>query len=293
MGIDQMGAFNVVIIKERLPDGRQAVIHLEEIYSDDPFGRCGELMDQYGVAVCVVEINPNFNDAHRFAKKFPGRVFLCNSFGSLPDDMVRWGDAPKLDVSDRRTDDDSRTRYTVKTDQYRCMQTSMARFTGKVPGCLWPDPQELQQDVIDKGIVKRLPVAPRAFLHFTKTALVSEKDPETNQFKRSVRKVGLDPHFSYSNQLCDVAWARAHGTGTFILPDTTNPAQERREKAAGMNLPGLPTEVIGMMEGPLAGEVCGRCEAFRKDQQICVARNLLVKRNDPGCPFFIADEYAR
>ncbi|MEP6967194.1 MAG: hypothetical protein ABI906_03860, partial [Pseudomonadota bacterium] len=31
MGIDQMGNFNVVVIKERLPDGRHAVIHLEEI----------------------------------------------------------------------------------------------------------------------------------------------------------------------------------------------------------------------------------------------------------------------
>jgi phage terminase large subunit GpA-like protein len=40
MGIDQMGQHNVVVIKERLPDGRQAVIHLEEIYSDDPFARC-------------------------------------------------------------------------------------------------------------------------------------------------------------------------------------------------------------------------------------------------------------
>jgi len=37
MGIDQMGAFNVVIIKAALGDGRQAVIHVEEIYSEDPF----------------------------------------------------------------------------------------------------------------------------------------------------------------------------------------------------------------------------------------------------------------
>jgi hypothetical protein len=30
-GIDQMGHYNVMIIKERLPDGRQAVVHLEYV----------------------------------------------------------------------------------------------------------------------------------------------------------------------------------------------------------------------------------------------------------------------
>ena len=103
MGIDQMGNFNVVMIKERLPDGRQAVVHVEEIYAEDPFMRCSELMELYGVAVAVAEINPNYNDAKRFANRHPGKVFICNSFGNLAEGMIRWGDAPKLDVSDRRT----------------------------------------------------------------------------------------------------------------------------------------------------------------------------------------------
>lgn len=45
MGIDQMGAFNLVIIKERLPDNRQAVVHVEAIYHEDPFARCDELVE--------------------------------------------------------------------------------------------------------------------------------------------------------------------------------------------------------------------------------------------------------
>ncbi|MCK9544764.1 MAG: phage terminase large subunit family protein, partial [Novosphingobium sp.] len=69
MGIDQMGNYNVVIIKERLEDGRQAVIHVEEIYSEDPFSRCDELMEAFGVQCCVVEINPNYNDAKKFANR--------------------------------------------------------------------------------------------------------------------------------------------------------------------------------------------------------------------------------
>ena len=301
MGIDQMGAFNVVVLKERLPDGRQAVIHLEEIYADDPFDRCDELMVSYGVHACVVEINPNFNCANRFAKRHPGKVFLCDGFGSLDGDMVKWGDAPKLDVSERRTDEDSRTRYTVKTDQFKCMQTSMARFTGKDPICLFPDPQELVQEVIDKGIKQTLPIAPRAFLHFTKTALVSvkvisagETEATTNKYKRVVKKVGIDPHFSYANELCDVAWARAHGTATFILPPIEHAEAERIAKAEVMEMHGLPTEVVGMMDALPPG-VCGRCTAYpMTDIPLpagqCALRNMIVQARDVECPLYIQRE---
>ena len=289
MGIDQMGNYNVVVIKERLPDGRQAVIHLEEIYSEDPFARCDELMKAYGIAVCVVEINPNYNDAKRFANRHKGKVFICNGFGALPDEMVKWGDAPKLDVSERRTDEEERDRYTVRTDQFKCMQTSMARFTAKVPLCLFPDPQGLVQEVIDKGIKQMAAVAPRAFTHFTKTALVAEKDEETNQYKRVVKKIGIDPHFSYANELCDVAWARAHGTSTFFLPQGPTGEQEKRDRAAEQGMPGLPTGVVAMLEDqPPPGDVCGRCIGY--ESGVCSERDITVQPRDPGCPFFVRKE---
>jgi hypothetical protein len=289
MGIDQMGNFNVCVIKERMPDGRQAVIHLEEIYSDDPFKRCDELMQIYGVAVCVVEINPNYNDAKRFANRHRGKVFICNSFGSLLEDMVRWGDTPNPDISDRRTDEDERDRFTVRIDQFKCMQTSMARFTAKEPVCLFPDPQELAQEVLEKGVRMMAAVAPRAFHHFTKTALVAEKDAETNQYKRVVKKVGIDPHFSYANLLCDVAWARAHGTATFLLPAPKEPKQlELREKLE-KRMPGLPKGVLDMVETKPAGEICGNCEGYDPERgDYCKERQMLVRAKDPGCWMFVA-----
>lgn len=300
MGIDQMGNFNVVIVKERLPDGRQAVIHVEEIYHEDPFARCSELMDDLGVAVCVVEINPNFNDAHRFANRHPGKVFLCNGFGELPDDMVKWGDAPKLDVSERRTDEDSRTRYTVKADQFKCMQTSFARFTSNPPTCLWPDPNDLEQEVLEHGVKQRALIAPRAFEHFTKTALVVEKvndvggqEASTNKYKRVVRKIKVDPHFSYANQLCDVAWARSHGTATFIIPDVGNVTDDRRTTAEAMGLHGLPEAVAALLEPLPAGEICGRCyEAPMEPEGVpetffCEHRNFQVRSSQPGCPEWV------
>jgi hypothetical protein len=32
-------------------------------------------MREFRVSVCAVEANPNFNEAHRFAHEFPGKVF--------------------------------------------------------------------------------------------------------------------------------------------------------------------------------------------------------------------------
>lgn len=285
MGIDQMGNFNVVVIKERLPDGRQAVIHVEEVYSADPFDRCDELMEAFGVAVCVVEINPNYNDAKRFANRHRGRVFICDSFGKVVEGMVTWGDAPKLDTSERRTDEDERDRYTLRMDQYKCMQVSMARMVKQL--CLFPDPQGLVQDVVEKGKTQTMAVLPRAFHHFTKTALVAEKDDETNQYKRSVKKVGIDPHFSYANMLCDVAWSRSHGTATFIIPEGGSVQQELKSEAEAMNMHGLPTAVAGMMEELPAG-VCGRCSAFNPETGLCDDRQLIVGPKDVACVLFVA-----
>jgi hypothetical protein len=283
MGIDQMGNFNVHVIKERLPDGRQATIHVEETYSADPFARSSELMEMFGIAVCVVEINPNYNDAKKFANRHKGRVFICDSFGKVAEGMIQWGDAPKLDTSERRTDEESRDRYTLRMDQYKCMQVSMARLTSAA--CLFPDPQGLVQEVVEKGVKQLAAVLPRAFHHFTKTALVAEKDDETNKFTRVVKKVGIDPHFSYANMLCDVAWARAHGTSTFILP--TSPEVPQVQKNLEQSMPGLAPQIIQLVQEPLVGVVCGRCTSFDPDASRCVERGFRVLPKDAGCPIFI------
>lgn len=287
MGIDQMGNFNVHVIKERMPDGRQAVVHVEETYGADPFARSSELMDLYDVAVCVVEINPNYNDAKKFANRHKGRVFICDSFGTLKEDMIIWGDAPKLNATDRRTDEEARDRYTLRMDQYKCMQVAMARFTATDPLCVFPDPQGLVQEVVEKGQRQTVAVLPRAFHHFTKTALIAEKDEETNQFKRSVKKVGIDPHFSYANMLCDVAWSRSHGTATFLIPDGGSHVADMKTKAEAMEMHGLPTAVASMMESLPAG-VCGRCSARNPETGMCEDRQLMVGERDTACVLFVA-----
>lgn len=287
MGIDQMGSFNVAIVKERLPDGRQAVVHAEAIFNDDPFERCAELMELYSVAVCVVEQLPNANDARRFANRFRGRVFLAGYSGDAKADMIVWGDA--ISRSDRKTAEEDRSRYSVVLQQYKAMQAALFRV--KNLHCLFPPPAERVQEVIDKGERRRIPVLEWVFLHLTKTALVVEEDEETRARKPLVKKVGLDPHFAFANMLCDVAWSRAHGTGMLILPE--NPAfagpQTETAKRVAESMPGLPRQVVEILDSLPPG-VCGRCSAFVEGQ--CTARGFSVGEKDAACPLFVAKERA-
>lgn len=277
MGIDQMGAHNVAIICERIPSGHMAVIHVEEVYDPDPFARCDDLMDFYGVSVCCVETLPNYNDAKRFAGRHPGKVFLAN-YAEIRDDMLRWGDSVPS-VLDRKTSEEDRDRYTVTLDQYKCMQVAMKRIQNRV--CVFPDPCGLVQEVVDKGIRKTVAVLrERAFVHFTRTALVADMDDEERKYKRRVVKVGMDPHFSYAYMLMNVAWARSHGTTMFINPPD---AQSIPDAPIGRDLPGMPSSVVKMMDLPPS--CCGKCACYADGT--CSDRGYLVNPTDPSCLIFV------
>lgn len=292
MGLDQMGSFIVAVIKERLPDGRQAVVHLEYIYraptKDDPdaspWDRCDELMDAYGIQCCVVETLPNYDSAKSFARRHDGKVFLAG-YGNMDGDMLRWGDTPKLDSSDRRTDENLRDRFTVTLDQYKCMQVSMARFQKRL--CLFPDPSALVQEVLEKGKRRMAEVCKEyAFFHFTRTALVAEKDEEEKKFKRRVVKVGIDPHTSYANMLCDVAWARAYGTNMFILPVP----EKVTETSVQAVLERYTPKVADVLEDlKVNDDTCGKCISFHRQESLCTERDSIkVREMDRGCPLFIS-----
>lgn len=291
-GIDQMGSFNAIIIKERLPDGRQAVVHVEAIFNDDPFERCSELMDQFGVAVCVVEQLPNVNDARRFANRHSGRVFLAG-YADLRDDQMQWGD--QISRSDNRTNEEDRTRFTVTLNQYKCMQTALYRIKNR--HCLFPDPDALEQDVIDGGVKKRIKLLRDwVFFHFTKTALVvdtgdssapgkaAKHDVEARKVRTKVVKVGIDPHYSYANMLCDVAWARAHGTSTFIMPDPVQPEGMPKEPPRAVKIPssaGSALEEIKIQQ--MADDTCGKCRFRNPENDFCSELQATVRPSDPGC----------
>lgn len=282
MGIDQMGGWNAVIIKRRLPDGRQAVVHAAALYGEDAFDQTAELIERYGVAYAVVEQLPNVNDARRLANRFPGRVYLAG-YADLRDDMMVWGD--DMSRSDRRTAREDRSRYTVSISQYKAMQRALYRL--RDAECLWPDPMALEQDVEVNGGMRRLPIVRDVVWdHYTKTALVVEQDADTRKPRPKVRKVGLDPHFAFATMLCDIAWARDAGGTTFVLPQGQGgpPALEQPGAGALLTAPGLPPGIQALVTPP-AANTCGACASFRDG--LCAARNLRVGPADPGCMLYV------
>ncbi len=290
MGVDQMGGYNAVIVKRRLPDGRQAVAHVEAIYGNDAFARLDPLMARFGVRYCVIEQLPNVNEARAFANRFAGRVYLAG-YADLRDDMMVWGD--DLSASDRRTAAEDRSRFTVTLSQYKAMQRTLMRL--RDAECLWPDPAALEQAYkADNGEDRFGPVArDLAWVHYTKTALVVEHDPDTRKPRARVKKVGIDPHFAFATMLCDVAWSRDAG-GTMFLLDSGAPAEARMSQP-GAGAPGaagtvsaahgLPPAVRQMMEsGPPPG-TCGACASFREG--MCEARGFGTRASNPACDLYV------
>jgi hypothetical protein len=213
----------------------------------------------------------------------------------MNDEMLRWGDAPRLDSSDRRTDADARDRYTVTLDQYKVMSWALAKMVKRM--VLFPDPAALIQEIIDKGVHRMSAVCKElAFLHFTKVALIAEQDEEQKKFIRKVVKVGIDPHTAYAYYLGCVAMARAFGTGQFILPaGSGSERDEKKAESAARGMPGLPTGVTNLIlagadkrAAVVAGEVCGNCTAYSDGQ--CMERHFGVGASDPGCPVFVQKE---
>jgi Phage terminase large subunit (GpA) len=292
MGLDQMGNFIVATIGERMPDGRLAIIHLEYIFISptaenpdaSPWDRADELMAAFGVQVCVVETLPNYDSAKSFARRHDGKVFLA-SYGNMDGEMLQWGDTIKLNSSENRTDEELRDRFTVRLDQYKVMQLALGRIQKKMT--LFPDPDGLVQEVLEKGKRRMAAVCKEyAFFHFTRTALVAEKDEEEKKFKRRVVKVGIDPHTSYAYMLLVVAWARAHGTSMFILPQEQEPVTEVVGKTLS-KIPVIAQSVAQVQQ--FMGDTCGRC-IFRDDANrgFCSELEALTMERDPGCMMFQA-----
>lgn len=86
MGIDQ-GKMNHIVVVEFLMDGRGAAQDLnasayakilwEGKLPGDDFSTLDPLMREWQVRACVIDADPQINDARRFARRFPGYVYLC------------------------------------------------------------------------------------------------------------------------------------------------------------------------------------------------------------------------
>ncbi len=289
MGIDQMGQENYVVIKAKVDD-RMRLLHLEIIQSADPWQRCVELMHEYRVRHAVVESLPNFNEAHRFARALDGRVFLA-SYQDHADEILQWGDRLRDSASARPSDDAIRTPWTVSIDQYKMMSWSLSKWPlGEVET---PDSRTLQQTIRTRQGVRTVMICQELFwLHLQRVALVTEdisgKEDERRR-RRTVKKIGIDPHFAFANMLCDVAWTRAYGTSRMLWGNARG-KDEDSEPAKPSPFRQQIAEFYPELDFLMHHQstlTCGDCANFDRDRDWCTYRNFGVKAEQPQCEMYI------
>lgn len=285
LGIDNMASFSTVLVLKRLPTGHVAVVHAENIYMDEPYDRCCELMDAFNITIAVTELLPNANSARVFSNRYnarrSGSVFIAG-YGELRDAAMSWGDDP-MNRSERHTDPADRTRWTVVLNQFRCMMSALYRVRDKE--IVFADPALLEQNIqTETGEWRRTPILDVVFKAFTRTALVVTDDPETRKKRAKVVKLGADPHQSYALMLACVGLSRSFGGTSWILPEgpaLKTPLAERMAE----RMPGLPMPVLRMVDDVPDG-TCGRCSSMNKATGECVLRQLRVVASQPSCSLF-------
>lgn len=168
--------------------------------------------------------------------------------------------------------------------------------------CLFPNPDALVQEIRIKNARKPMAILREvAFLHFQRTALVTERPDEAEKkYRARVVKVGIDPHFSFANMLCDVAWSRAYGASTFLFPEEVAGRGESgmstsTRTPASQLLPGAPTFLAALVEeinDHQSIPTCGGCSYYPFTDEgpaasgHCPIQNATVRSKDPGCPLY-------
>jgi len=218
MGIDQGAGYCFVIIADQY-DGKKRIRHIELIEQNNPiywengakvspYKRCGELMDEYNVRVCVTDAMPNVNDALHFARAYPRRVFLAY-YTQASKDIVQWGDKTKHKPTHIKAGPLLKFKHTCTLGRFQSLGISLGAWgAGDV---ILPPPQQLVQIAADESTGQLTPQEPafRLFSHLCRLIkrfrIVSE---ETGVGKDEWIFSGGDPHLAHAWNYCNVSLER-------------------------------------------------------------------------------------
>lgn len=123
MGIDQGDKLSIGIIRcDRKREGeRTRLVHFEEYRdpskADGGWERAAELMELFGIQLCVTDAGPDSASAHRFAKKFPGRVLCCRFAEGQPVEVRTPSDVEKRSSGDIRGRVDANERFDITVER--------------------------------------------------------------------------------------------------------------------------------------------------------------------------------
>lgn len=196
MGVDQ-GTWNYVTICEwKLPQNSVFDIHQHSRpkvrwagkFHENDWHILYELMGEWQVLGCVLDADPNIGEARRFARNFPGYVWLCR---------YRSGQtAREIAISD---DDTGAPMATV--DRTNFLSTSLGRFKYD------PARIELPQDIPDEWRKH----ATNLVRTYEKAGTEKEKKEGTTQNVATFKNIGPD-HFAHSLNYAEIALPLSAGT---------------------------------------------------------------------------------
>lgn len=227
--------YGILTIKTRSANGKYRTVHAEVVRpmrgeeDDSWWGRVAYLMRRYDVRLMVVDEAPEFTASHRFANRFPGRVYLANY--QLPDNaprIVAWEDLT-LDADTKQLGDTA-FRHRVSISRTRCLHWSVHRWKNRaneIPNLdtlLQELPHQQGKPYFSNHLRVGTP-APAAIGriiqdHCTRFVFkdVIESDPKyAEKLKLGERKfvaehVGSSPDFAHSDLYANVALDRISST---------------------------------------------------------------------------------
>lgn len=239
MGVDCQAGYLVAVIKQQASDapeeanpgprGKFRTVHIEVVYQgspkrvgNDPWRRLAELMDEYDVSVCVIDHEPHYNEALRFANAFRGRVWLAH-YGAGP--LVSWGDdvaRKKKKVPDGETGRAGRQGVTI--NNIKGFRWSLGRWKQRMnevpkPGELWqtlPRTSEGRAEfsaMLATGQWAPVDLALTYLWHQRCVVITNELASDREAVAQGKSKwirihVETDPHFAHANLYADFALDR-------------------------------------------------------------------------------------
>ena len=225
LGMDAQAGYNCVVIKQMAPNGKHRTIHIEIAHDStggmDPWKRVARLMYLFDVRIAVIDCMPHWNEAHRFAMLFKGRVYLANYVDSEGGQMVSWKDTGK---KPDQKGEETRFKWSVAIQRTKGLKWSLDRWVkrfNEVPsptGLLQRLPVKEGKVMLTSGLRvgqwEQVPVCRDVYFPHQKAVAFSDKYEEDEEKKAEGKKkivaehVGLDPHFAHANLYADVALAR-------------------------------------------------------------------------------------
>jgi hypothetical protein len=212
MGIDQMGGWNDVVILSHYRGSKVRLVHVERLEGDDPFGdgRLDRLMRDYDISCGVCDLNPNYNEAMRFAKRWESRVFLVTYTQTERADMIMWRDRRKP-KDQAANEDEVRFRYVVTLQRYKAIDYALGLFQERLIAL--PDPDGLWQTIRDEqGRVRPVAMGRELFWPHMRRVIRQKTlvNAEAGVYKMEMIKVGADPHYAFAYTYAVVAASRRH-----------------------------------------------------------------------------------